>query len=162
MVSNAFDRDIQVAERVSRRGKEQISARTRGGDAFTGKLVVLVDSQSGSAAEVFSRVLQLEKRGTVLGDRSAGAVMESRQYPFFLESGTVIIYGVSVTSADLLMKDGKSLEHTGVTPDETILPTAADLAAGRDPVLARAAELVGLKLDPVAAGKLFPYEWRKF
>jgi carboxyl-terminal processing protease len=162
MVSNAFDRDIQVAERVSRRGKEQVSARTRGASAFTGKVIALVDSQSGSAAEVFARVLQLEKRGTVLGDRSAGAVMESRQYPYGRESGTVVIWGVSVTSADLIMKDGKSIEHLGVTPDETILPSAADLAAGRDPVLARAAELVGLKLDPVAAGKLFPYEWRKF
>jgi carboxyl-terminal processing protease len=162
MVSNAFDRDLQIAERVSRRGKEQVSARTRGTNAFTGKLIVLVDSESGSAAEVFARVLQLEERGRVLGDRSAGAVMESRQYPFALESGTVIIYGVSVTSADLIMKDGRSIEHVGVTPDETILPTAADLAAGRDPVLARAAQLVGLDLDPVAAGKLFPYEWRKF
>jgi C-terminal processing protease CtpA/Prc len=162
MVSNAFDRDVQIAERVSRRGKEQVSARTRGSNAFTGKLIVLVDSQSGSAAEMFARVVQLEQRGTVLGDRSAGAVMESRQYPFAVESGTVVIFGVSVTSADLIMKDGKSIEHAGVTPDETILPTAADLAAGRDPALARAAELAGVKLDPAAAGKLFPYEWRKF
>jgi carboxyl-terminal processing protease len=162
MVSNAFDRDIQIGQRVSRRGKEQVSARTRGSSTFTGKLIVLIDSQSGSAAEVFSRVLQLEERGRVLGDRSSGAVMESRQYPAGIESGTVILWSMSVTSADLLMKDGKSLEHVGVTPDETILPTAADLAAGRDPVLARAASLVGLNLDPVAAGKLFPYEWRKF
>ena len=162
MVSNLFDRDVRIAERVSRRGKEQVSARTRGGSAFAGKVIVLVDSQSGSAAEVLARVLQLEERGRVLGDRSSGAVMESRQYGFAHESGTVIFYGVSVTSADLIMKDGKSLEHVGVTPDETILPSAADLAAGRDPVLARAAQLVGLKLDAAEAGKLFPFEWRKF
>ena len=32
-----------------------------------------------------------------------------------------------------------------MTPDELILPTAADLAAGRDPVLARAAALGDFK-----------------
>ena len=74
---------------------------------------------------------------------------------------TVSFYGASITNADVIMKDGKSLEHVGVTPDELLLPTAADLAANRDPVLSHAAELVGLKLDSDAAGKLFPIEWRK-
>jgi hypothetical protein len=45
-------------------------------------------------------------------------------------------------------------------PYEVMLPTGADLAAGRDPVLAHAADLAGVKLDPVAAGKLFPFEWQ--
>ena len=61
-----------------------------------------------------------------------------------------------------MMTDGKSLEGTGVRPDEVVLPSALDLAAGRDPVLAHAAQLAGLSLDPVAAGKLFPFEWRPF
>jgi hypothetical protein len=41
-----------------------------------------------------------------------------------------------------------------------VLPTAKDLAAGRDPAMARATELAGLPMDPVAAGKLFPFEWQ--
>jgi hypothetical protein len=44
-------------------------------------------------------------------------------------------------------------------PDETLLPTAENLRARQDPVLSRAAAIVGVKLDPVAAGKLFPFKW---
>jgi len=86
--------------------------------------------------------------------------MESLHYPFSQGTDTKFFYGASITDADLLMGDGKSLEHTGVSPDEVILPTAADLAAGRDPALARAVQLGGGKIDAVEAGKLFPMEWQ--
>jgi len=118
---------------------------------------VLVDSRSASAAELFAGVMQIEKRGVVLGDRSSGSVMESKHYSEKTGADTVIFYGVSVTVADLIMTDGESLEHAGVTPDEIVLPTAADLASGRDPVLSRAAELLGVKISPADAGRPPPY-----
>jgi C-terminal processing protease CtpA/Prc len=74
---------------------------------FTGNLIVLVDSKSASAAEVFARVVQLEHRGTVVSDRSSGSVMESLFYPFDDYSGVLVFYGAFITNADLIMADGK-------------------------------------------------------
>jgi len=159
MLGNVFDHDVKVGDRVGRKDLKPENAKTRGSNAFSGKLIVLVDSGSASAAELFPRVIQIEKRGTVVGDRTMGAVMEARGYSGSQGADTKIFYGFSVTEADLIMKDGKSLEHVGVTPDEIVIPTAQDLATGRDPALTRAAELAGLNLEPAAAGKMFPFEW---
>jgi C-terminal processing protease CtpA/Prc len=156
-----FDHDIKVSDLKTRKETKPEFARTRGGSIFKGKVVVLIDSGSASAAEMFARVIQLEKRGTVIGDRSAGAVMQSLQYGHSVGVEIVVPYGASITNADVIMTDGKSLEHTGVMPDELVLPGAADLAARRDPVLSRAAAMLDIKLDPEKAGTLFPVEWRK-
>lgn len=156
-LGSVFDHDVTIADMIMRsRTTPMVTKRHH--DPFTGKLTVLVDSGSSSASELFARVVQIEKRGTVIGDRSSGFVMESRSAMHSLGLPP-IFYQDSVTIADLIMTDGKSLEHIGVTPDETILPTPSDLVEGRDPVLARAVELSGAKLTAEDAGKLFPYEW---
>lgn len=158
LLGGVFDKEIKIADRVGRKdSKPEIAKPLR--NPFTGKLVVLIDARSASAAELFARIVQLEKRGVVIGDHSAGAVMEARQYEEKMGVDTVIFYGASVTEFDLKMSDGKSLEHTGVMPDELVLPSAQDLASSRDPALARAAEIVGVKISPEEAGKAFPYEW---
>ncbi|MGE0104263.1 MAG: S41 family peptidase [Blastocatellales bacterium] len=160
MVGAFFEQEFEIAQYKGRKEMKPMKSRNTG-DRYTGKVIVLIDSRSASASEIFARTIQLEKRGIVIGDRSAGAVMRSRRYSHEIGFDTIIPYGVSVTDADVIMKDGRSLEKTGVTPDELLLPTAADMAAGRDPVLARAAELAGVRLDPQKAGSLFPLEWRK-
>ncbi|HEX8737328.1 MAG TPA: S41 family peptidase [Pyrinomonadaceae bacterium] len=161
LVGHFFDRDVKIADWKGRKEFDPQIAKTRGEKFYKGKVVVLVDSESGSASEIFARVMQLEKRAVVLGDRSAGAVMVSRYYPRQIGLDVVAFFGSSITEADLIMTDGKSLEKIGVVPDETVLPSAEDIAAGKDTVLARAAALLGAKLDASEAGKMFPFEWGK-
>ena len=156
VVRALFDHDIKMGDRVLRKDTKPMIVK-RHGEAFQGKLVVLVDHGSASASELLARVVQLEHRGTVIGDRTAGAVMESILHPEWQASNTErTFYGFSITQANLVMGDGKSLEKIGVIPDELLIPSAADLAAGRDPVLSHAADLCGARLDAVEAGKVFP------
>ena len=109
-----------------------------------------------------NRVLQIENRASVLGDQSSGMVMESRHEYFRVGRFDPIIAGVSITEADIHMRDGKSLERLGVTPDKFVLPTPQDLASGRDPALAAAAAALSVQLTPEQAGNLFPTVWRSF
>ena len=155
-----FDRDVKIGDLKSRRETKPLTAKTHGKNVFTGKLIVLVDGDSGSASELLARLVQLEKRGTVIGDKTSGLVMQGTFIPHKSGLDLVFYYGVSVTSADVIMSDGKSLERVGVTPDELILPTQEDLAGERDPVLSRAATLAGLKIEPEKAGKMFPVQWQ--
>ncbi len=164
MIGYFIERDAEVGHIVRRKERRPLVAKSLGDRVYKGNLVVLVNSNSASAAEVFAREMQLRARAVVVGDRTAGAVMRGRWYGkrAFVEvyGSDAIYFGVSVTDADLIMSDGKSLEQTGVVPDRLLLPAAEDMAARRDPVLARAAELLGVKLDPQKAGAMFPTAWK--
>jgi len=155
-----FDSNVKLADRRGRKEFEPMVAKSQKDKSFKGRLIVLIDGASASAAEVFARVMQIEKRGIVIGDRSSGSVMESIFYPLQIGVDRPLNFGISATDADVIMADGKSLEHIGVSPDELLLPTAQDMSLNHDPVMARAASLVGIQLDPKKAGELFPIEWK--
>jgi C-terminal peptidase prc len=152
LASHFFDQEIKIGSIKERDGSKTLLLKPYGKENYQGKLVVLIDSESASAAEYFARIMQIEKRGTILGDQSSGALTRARVFYHYFGLDTRIPYQVVVTVADVIMKDGQRLEKIGVTPDEKILPTPQDLANGRDPVLARAAEILGFKITPEQAG----------
>jgi C-terminal processing protease CtpA/Prc len=155
-LGGVFDHDFKASELVTRKKTESLVVKGNLHGSFSGKLIVLVDSETASAGELFARVVQLEHRGTVLGDRSSGRVMTALQFTHEASWNVTYIYGDSITVADMIMSDGKSLERTGVTPDQLLLPTSTDLLNKRDLVLSSAVESAGVTLSPEDAAKLFP------
>jgi len=152
-----FEDEIQLGTQRDRKSTKPLkSKRPKSKRLFAGDLVVLVDAATASSAEILARVIQIEKRGAVVGDRTAGTVMLAEHLSLAAGNAIRLIpYGASVTVADLLMKDGQRLEGRGVEPDEVIVPTPADLREYRDPAMARAAAISGLELSPEAAWSHF-------
>jgi carboxyl-terminal processing protease len=160
LMGGVFEKEVKIFERVTRNATKELKSKLVH-PAFTGKLVVLVDCDSSSASESFARVIQIEKRGTVWGDRSSGRLMEAKEYVHTIGTSRVLAFADSVTEAELKMSDGGSLEHIGVNPDSLVLPDPTDLATGRDPVISKAAEALDVKVTPEEAGTFFPFEWPK-
>jgi C-terminal processing protease CtpA/Prc len=159
MIESFFDHDVTVGELIERTKNTPLKVPGKQGHAFQGKLIVLVNSASASASEVFARTVQLEKRGTIVGDVTAGEVGQDQAFVMTSGGSTFITYIMEITTARLRLPDGGDLEGVGVTPDVKSLPTALDMAEERDPVLARAAQLAGVEITPEDAGKLFPVVW---
>jgi carboxyl-terminal processing protease len=156
-----FDSDVKLADRRARKDLEPISAKSKKEKTFKGQLIVLIDGESASAAEIFAHAVQLHKRGIVIGDRSSGSVMEGKLYQQSVGVMRSIPVAISATSADVIMPDGTRLERVGVTPDKLVLPTPQDMSMGHDPVLTYAASLAGIELDAKKAGGLFPTAWKR-
>lgn len=156
-----FDKEIKIADEKSRKETKPLLAKSRGKDVFTGNLIVLINNNSASASEVFARIIQINNRGKVIGDRSSGSVMESRFEDMQVGISSILYFGANVTIADLIMSDGKSLEKVGVSPDVSMLATGVDLATQKDPVLSFAAKQSGVDISPEKAGTMFPIKWGK-
>jgi C-terminal processing protease CtpA/Prc len=100
-----------------------------------GPLIVLVDSQTASAAEVTARYLQINHKAVIMGDRSAGMVTIAQVFPGRVGGQFVVDFDTSVAVARLQLKNGEELEKKGVTPDIYCVPSAEDLAQTKDSCL---------------------------
>lgn len=100
--------------------------------AFLGPVAVLIDNRSASTSEIMAAGLQEAGRARIFGETSPGAALPSNFKS--LPTGDLLQYAI----ADLQTPGGVLIEGRGVVPDEKVARTRADLAAGRDPVLAAA------------------------
>jgi C-terminal processing protease CtpA/Prc len=158
LLGHFFPEPFDAFTTVRRDSTSQERVVPRGGAPYTGEAIVLIDSRSASASELTSRVLQMRGRATLVGDRSAGAVMGSYFIPLSLGSifeERVLPFAMSVTVMDGIMPDGARLEKAGVIPNVAALPTGADLAAKRDPAMQFALEMAGVRMTAEEAGKVF-------
>jgi len=160
VAANLFPENMKIADVKERKDSDVMESDSRGSDAFKGKLVVIVDHDSASASEILARFIQLKERGVVIGDRTAGFVMQARSIVNTMGVNTQIAYGESISDAEVILPDGKSIEKVGVIPDIPVLPTAEDLGYERDPALAAAFKYLGVEVTSADAGKLFPIDWQ--
>ncbi|MFO7544646.1 MAG: S41 family peptidase [Trueperaceae bacterium] len=109
-------------------------------------LAVLVDAQTGSAAEVAAHVLQASGRAAVIGQPTTGNVEVVQG--FALPDGSSVLVAV----ANLLRMDGGSMD-AGVMPDVDARATLTELAEGLDAAVA--AGVARLLAAPFTPGRWF-------
>ena len=78
---------------------------------FGGRVFVLVNRATSSAAEALAHVLAYTRRATLIGERTAGAMLSSEEIP--LGDGWTLL----LPTADFYTPDGKRIEGRGVEPD---------------------------------------------
>ncbi|MCX6956714.1 MAG: S41 family peptidase [Verrucomicrobia bacterium] len=130
IVGEFFDRSVDCGTFIWRGGHRSGKSSWQIGSArYRGRVAVLVDGSTGSAAEIFTAVLQEHGRATVIGRKTAGAVLSSLFHS--LPDGGEL----QLSHWDYVTPKGRRLEGDGVEPDVKTARTVADLRAGRDPDL---------------------------
>ncbi|MCR4806684.1 MAG: S41 family peptidase [Lachnospiraceae bacterium] len=112
-----------------------------GENYYDGPLVVLVNGNSASAAEILTGAIKDYKAGTILGTTTYGKGIVQRVLP--LGDGT----GVKLTIAKYFTPNGSDIHGVGIEPDEELdLDVDAYLEDGTDNQLDRAVEIIESQL----------------
>ncbi len=132
-IGEFFDHAVDSGAFISRGGtRSEKNSWQIGSARYAGRVTVLVDGATASAAEIFSAVLQDHSRATLIGRKTAGAVLASWFY--VLPDGGEL----QLSREDYLAPKGRRLEGNGLEPDVPVARTLEDLRAGRDPDIAAA------------------------
>jgi len=97
--------------------------------SYARPIVVLINENSFSNAEIFSHAIKTIGRGRLVGTQTFGGVISTGS--FTLIDGTA----VRRPFRGWYLPDGTDMENNGAVPDLAVEQTPADEAAGRDPQL---------------------------
>jgi carboxyl-terminal processing protease len=119
--------------------QDNIVHRSLGYDIFNKnlKMAILVDKGSASASEILADALHYYGVGQLVGTNTFGKGVV--QELFDITPGT----SLKVTVARWLGPDSLQIPHDGITPDVQVDLTDADAAAGKDPQMDKAVEMLG-------------------
>lgn len=121
-----------LANSISRKKSEPIKVEPKS-PRFLGPLIILIDSESASAAEAFARSMQLTNHGRVIGDRSLGRLTVANVFSEAVGADIVVPFAVEVGVARFVFPTGEEVEGKGVIPDLLCIPTEQNIREGRDP-----------------------------
>jgi carboxyl-terminal processing protease len=100
--------------------------------SFAGKLIILTDGITGSAAEDFTVPFKDNGRAVIIGETTNGSTGQPYMYSF----GDGISIGIGTKRA--YMPNGAAFEGIGIEPDIVVHPQREDFYEGRDRILERA------------------------
>lgn len=133
-IASQFLRQGVVVREDRKNEGERIYDVRSGGTVLDQPMVVLVNGGTASASEIVAGALQDYDRAHLIGEKTFG------------KGSVQLIYELSdasrlhVTVAKWFTPNGNAIDGVGLTPNIEILPTEADIAAGRDAQLERAIE----------------------
>lgn len=137
-IGEFFERSVDCGTFITRGGYRGGKSSWQIGSArYRGRVVVLVDGAMGSAAEIFAAVLQEHGRATIVGRKTAGAVLASWFHG--LPDGGEL----QLSREDYVTPKGRRLESDGVAPDVQVARTVAEVRTGRDADLEAALRVLG-------------------
>jgi carboxyl-terminal processing protease len=106
-----------------------------GPQAFHGRVLMLVNHHSASAAEIVAGFAAENKLATIVGTKTAGRLMSGGAY----KVGHGYVLGLPVGA--FYTWQGKLLEGKGIQPDVEVKQTYESLKAGLDPQMEKAVEI---------------------
>ncbi len=104
---------------------------------YTGPIALLINEETGSAADLFACCLRSANRVTTLGATTHGNLSGVAAFAV-LPCGLV----VRISNGYICDAKGRPIEGVGNQPDIAVSPSITDFLAGKDPVLEKAAAVL--------------------
>ncbi|WP_247232847.1 S41 family peptidase [Telluribacter sp. SYSU D00476] len=111
-------------------------------DNYKGKVYILTNGHSFSVTSEFASIAHHHKRATFIGEETGGGYTTNNSGFFAIVDlpHSNLVLGIPLWKYHQAVNN-PARQHRGVVPDHEVVPTIADLLAGKDPVLETALQL---------------------